>query len=516
MEATPTASPVTVPVTPTIAPEDRVPVSQKIGYGVGTFIDMWGHWLYPTAAFLIFGLYLGMPQWQIGVAIILIRLFDAVSDPVFGWLSDNFRSRMGRRRPFMFVGCLLAGGGLPFLLAVNPGWGSTHLFGVEISRYFWFMLISSALYLPMVSSFNMPYQSLGNELTPDYHERTNLFAIKNMIQKIPEVGLFYFGLFFSTAAWVGASRHNVLSCFKRLFTSFDAWRPAPAGTHPNYLVGGQVYLAICGLIMIGVGLTSAILVRERYYGKLVATKQSRISIKDTLWQTLRCRPFRIQLLMTVAYQMGTSMVSTLGLATTIYYVCGGNQPVGNFWNFWMGVSGMVLGFLGVPVFAGVAQRLGKRHAMWCIFGAAIVVFVGTWWIYNPAVVWLQIFASGFIAFTGAGFWTVMGSIGADVMDYDELEGGRRREGSFAACNSWIMKVGMAIGAGVSFLILSWVGFKSEAAVQPAHTIFMIRFLLAAIPIVGLLFAMVALARFPLSQEKMAEIRAALEARRGQV
>jgi GPH family glycoside/pentoside/hexuronide:cation symporter len=131
-------------------------------------------------------------------------------------------------------------------------------------------------------------------------------------------------------------------------------------------------------------------------------------------------------------------------------------------------------------------------------------------------VWLQIFASGSIAFVGAGFWTIIGSVGADVMDYDELEGGRRREGSFSACGSWINKVGMAVGAAVSFFILQWVGVDSAVDIQTPHTIFMIRFLLAAIPIVGLVLAMIALARFPLTQEKMAEIRQQLEARRGKV
>jgi GPH family glycoside/pentoside/hexuronide:cation symporter len=69
---------------------------------------------------------------------------------------------------------------------------------------------------------------------------------------------------------------------------------------------------------------------------------------------------------------------------------------------------------------------------------------------------------------------------------------------------------------VSFFILQWVGFDSNAAIQSAHTIFMIRFLLAGIPIVGLVLAMIALARFPLTPEKMAEIRTQLEARRGKV
>lgn len=491
-----------------IASADRVPFSQKFGYGVGTFFDMWGHWLYPTIAFQIFGLYLGVDPKLIGWAVILNRVFDAVSDPVFGWLSDNARTRMGRRRPFMLFGCLLAGIGLPFLLAVGPGWSSMN--------YFWFMLLSSALYLPMVSCFNMPYQSLANELTPDYHERTAVFAVKNAIQKIPELGLFFFGAFFSKVVWVGADSSNVLERVKLLFTTASAWDNAPDGTKPNLLLGAQVYLVLCGLVLLVCGFTCVFLVRERYYEKLVANRRDKVSIKETLWQTLCCRPFLIQKVMDMGYNMGLSMVSTLGLSVTIYYVCKGNNSVGNYWNFWMGVSGMVLGFLGIPVFTYIARNLGKKQAMGCVLGSAIAVFFCTWWLYTPEVVWLQVFASGFIAFIGAGYWMISGSIGADVMDYDELESGRRREGSFAACGSWINKVGMAVGAGVSFFILGWVGFDSKVAQQTDHTIFMIRLLLAAIPIVGLSFSMFALARFPLTQEKMAEIRAQLEARRGKV
>jgi GPH family glycoside/pentoside/hexuronide:cation symporter len=491
-----------------ISAADKVPMSQKFGYGLGTFFDMWGHWLYPTIAFQIFGLYLHVPQWEIGVAVILNRVFDAISDPFFGWLSDNARTRMGRRRPFMLVGALLAGVGLPFLVAVTPGWSA--------GAYFWFMILSSAIYLPIVSCFNMPFQSLGNELTPDYHERTKVFAIKNAVQKIPELGLFFFGQFFSMAIWVGATPSNLGERLKQLFTTKAAWGSAADGTMPNLLLGSQVYLTLCGLVMIVAGLLSVFLVRERYYAKLIAVKQVRISIKETLWQTLQCVPFRIQLAMQLAYNIGLSMVGTLGLTVTIYYVCAGNNSVGNVWNFRMGLAGMGFGFLGIPVFAFIARKLGKLHAMMCVLGIAVLVFIGTWWLYTPDVIWLQVFASGLIAFTGAGFWMISGSMGADVMDYDELENGRRREGSFVACGSWINKFGMALGAGVSFFILEWVGFDSKVMVQTDRTIFTIRLLLAAIPIVGLILSMIALARFPLSQERMAEIRAQLEARRGKV
>ena len=149
--------------------------------------------------------------------------------------------------------------------------------------------------------------------------------------------------------------------------------------------------------------------------------------------------------------------------------------------------------------------------------SAICGFVASWWLYTPAIPWLQIMSSGITAFIGSGFWTIWASMVADAVDYDELQSGRRREGSFAACNSWINKVGMALGAGASFGLLGWVGFNSKLqGMQSEHTLFMIRFLFAAIPIVGLILALLALLRYPLTQEKMAEIRAQLEAKRGRV
>src|SRR5581483_8527523 len=358
--------------------------------------------------------------------------------------------------------------------------------------------------------------SLGNEMTPDYHERTSVFSYKNAVQKIPELGLFFFGNFFSRAVWVGADSSNVLHRIKLLLTTSEAWHTAADGAKPNMLLGAQVYLSFCGVIIILAGLTCVALVRERYYTKLVSKKQQHISIKETLWQTLQCRPFRIQLGMQMAYNMGLSMVGTLGLAATMYYVCRGNTSEGNFYNSIMGVTAMLMGFLGIPFFNFISHRMGKRHALLCVFSIAIGVFIGTWWLYNPRFVWLQVFASGSIAFTGAGFWLLMGSIGADVMDYDELEGGRRREGSFSACSSWINKVGMAVGAGISFFILEWIGFDSNVAIQTPHTLFMIRFLFIAIPVVGLILSVIALMRFPLTQEKMEQIRGELEARRGKV
>lgn len=144
-----------------------------------------------------------------------------------------------------------------------------------------------------------------------------------------------------------------------------------------------------------------------------------------------------------------------------------------------------------------------------------LAFAGTWWFYDPRIPWLQLFATASFSFSAAAFWTLLGSINADVMDYDELETGKRREGAFASCSSWIMKFGLAAGAGTCGLLLSATGFDAglEGAQAP-HALLWIRLLVAGVPLTGFVIAALALMRFPLTQVRMREIRQRLEPRRG--
>jgi GPH family glycoside/pentoside/hexuronide:cation symporter len=329
-------------------------------------------------------------------------------------------------------------------------------------------------------------------MTPDYNERTNVMSIRNAIQKLPELGLFF------------AAQFTTLAIFN------------DADGKPDILRGAQVYCAILGAIMVAASIAMFLLVRERYYENLVSRKQEKIALSDTLWRTLRCRPFRTLVIMMLAYGLGTAMVSALGYYATVYYVCKGDVALATKWNTAMGLAGMVFGFLGIPFFNRLAHRFDKRTAMATVLGLAICAFIGDWWLYDPERPALQLLACGFVAFTGAGFWTLYGSVLADVIDHDELETGQRREGSFSACQSWISKVGIALGVGASGWILQFTGFDAKVPVQSEHSIFMIRILLSSIPVIGLVIAFVAILRFPLTPRRMREIRSELEARRGQV
>jgi GPH family glycoside/pentoside/hexuronide:cation symporter len=258
-------------------------------------------------------------------------------------------------------------------------------------------------------------------------------------------------------------------------------------------------------------------VKERYYVHVVGSEQKKISIWETLFGALKCRPFRAQLAMALSYGIGTSMVGSLGYYLTVFYVCRGDVALGSKWNFAMGISGMVFGLLGVPTYAWIARKFSKLHSMAAVQISGITAFLASWFLYNPDIPWIQVFASGSIAFTQGGFWMMYGAIGADVIDYDELETGKRREGAFAACGTYLMKFGLAIGIGFSGVVLAATGFDAElGANQIPEALYMIRILFLAIPIAGLAFAFVALKMFGLSRERMTDIRTQLEQRRGKV
>jgi len=464
---------------------DRLPLKQKIGFGLGSILDMWGHWLYASLAFQVFNIFLGVAPGLISTVQAIKIVIDAGSDAVFGWLSDNTRTRYGRRRPFILVGGVLAGIGLPLMFAVGRGWTDM--------QYFWFMLVSMIIYVPVMSCFNMPWVSLGAEMTPDYHERTSVMAVRNAIQKAPELAMF-FAAQFTTLSWF----HD-------------------ANGKPDILRGAQVYTAILGAIMVAVSIAIFLLTRERYYEKLVSRTQTHIPFADTLWRTLRCKPFRTVLTMSLAYSIGTAMVGALGYYATVYYVCKGDVVLATQWNTAMGLAGMGFGFAGIPFFSGIARRWGKRTGLACVLLLAICAFIGDWWLYDPTRPWLQLFACGFVAFTGAGFWTLYAATIGDVVDYDESQTGQRREGSFSACQSWISKVGIALGVGASGWILQFTGFDAaKEGAQAPEAIFWIRILLSGIPVIGLVLALIAILRFPLTESRMNEIRKQLEATRGKV
>ena len=470
---------------------DRIPILTKLTYGLGTAVDMWGIWLYPSVAFAVFNMYLGIAPWLVGLALTLIRVWDAFVDPVVGWLSDNLRTRFGRRRPFILIAGVLSGLMLPILFLVSPSWVEIKFLGLSV--VFWYMMFSTMIYIPIISAFTVPYYSLGAEMTPDYEERTSIMAYRSMAQKVSELGNFY------------ALR----------FTNL-AWFLIPGTGEKNTLRGMQVYTAILGLIMAIFAIIIFFRVKERYYDKVVVNVRKKISILSGFGETMKNKSFRQMMVMGAAFTLGTSMVGSLGYYCTVFYVSGGDKILGDNWQFWMGVAFMVGGLIGVPTFANLSHHIGKRKAAVgaCLVG--ILGYGGSWFLYNPNIIWLQTVSSCLMGMCAASLWMLHSSIGADIIDDDELNTHERREGSFTACASYILKLGNSFGYYISGLILTWVGFTWKLKVQAPETILGIRASLAIVPIVGLIIAIIFVLRVPLTKKRSEDIRDELEDRRGAV
>ena len=121
------------------APEDRIPFAQKLIYGLGAFVNN----LLAAAIggmVIVLNLGLGMNPALVGLLGALPRLTDAITDPLMGYISDNTRSRWGRRRPYIFVGAIIAGVVFALLWQLPEDKSETF--------YFWYFLIGSLVFLP--------------------------------------------------------------------------------------------------------------------------------------------------------------------------------------------------------------------------------------------------------------------------------------------------------------------------------------------------------------------------------
>jgi GPH family glycoside/pentoside/hexuronide:cation symporter len=165
------------------APADRIPFHQKLIFGTGAFVNN-----ILAAAMggmvIVLNLGLGMNPALVGLLGALPRITDALTDPLMGYISDNTESRFGRRRPYIFVGAIAVG--IIFALLWQLPVAKTEAF------YFWYFLSGSILFYLAYTVFATPWVALGYELTPDYHERTRLMGVQNIVGTIAYVIAPYF------------------------------------------------------------------------------------------------------------------------------------------------------------------------------------------------------------------------------------------------------------------------------------------------------------------------------------
>jgi len=476
-------------------PQDRVPLFQKIVYGLGAFTNNLLSGALGSMA-IVLNLGLGMDPGVIGTIMAVSHLTDAFLDPVTGYISDHTQSRWGRRRPYIVVGALMSA--LTFALLWQIHAGHSQRF------YFWFFLCGTSLFYAAFSFYGTPFVALGYELTPDYNERIRVQGTSNLIGQIP---------------WLLLSWSYAFMEDKRLFAT--------------NVEGARALAILVGIVVAVIGVLPGIFCREPYYGIAATAQAAQSKIHNSaggLWRglrrhgleflrgfgmTLRNRRFLQLAAATFLVFNGFTIISGLGPYVIIFYVFGGDQVAGARYIGWFGTALSACTFAAIAGATWLATKIGKKPAFFLTTSIAMTGYALKWFCYRPgSPLWLFVPAP-FIAFGLGGLFTTISAMIADVCDQDELEVGVRREGTFGAIYWWMVKLGTAVALAISGHLLNLTGFLQQlGAHQSGRSLLLMRVFEIGVPVLAYSLAIAAMGTYDLDQEKVQEIRLQLERRRG--
>jgi len=278
------------------------------------------------------------------------------------------------------------------------------------------------------------------------------------------------------------------------------------------------YLSIAiGIIIIVFGVLPALFVKERYYESDLVKKQKKVKLTTSLKETFSNRPFIILCLLTLFFLLGTSIFDSYGRFVGTYYVLGGDWDAGARFAGYGTFIYMVFSFIFIPIFRHLSEKIGKPRVLLFSIVLVFVAVSTTWWTFTPSNPWFMLTNTAFIGAGYAGLWLMIPSMQVDVVDYDELKTGERREGSYASIFSWVLKLSFVIGFLISGPVIELTGFDANLNENQEEGVYEImRIGYIVIPVVALVLALIFLKLFPITKAKAAEIRTTLEERRGKV
>jgi GPH family glycoside/pentoside/hexuronide:cation symporter len=278
---------------PVVAAEDRVPFGTKFAYGLGGVVDILSVWVLVSIAYPFFNMELHLRPFYVGIILTALRAWDGIIDPIMGWVSDNFRSRWGRRRPFILAGSILAGLTYPLIWWFPMDWNQEMVM-------LW-VIGFGILFYTCFTVWAMPYQSLLMEMTPDYNERTRVTEIRGYFQTLA-------GLLNGWMWWI-----SLLPIF---FLDGE-----------GSTVNGMRWLSLgVGAIILMLGVVPAIFVKERYYER-VSGMQGKVSLIHSYKETLSNGPFLILCAFIICFLLGTAIFDSYGRYVGTYYVLGADWKI---------------------------------------------------------------------------------------------------------------------------------------------------------------------------------------------
>ncbi|MBX0326399.1 MFS transporter [Oscillochloris sp. ZM17-4] len=457
------------------APAGRLSFASKLAFGAGD--------LSPGMAAIIVGFFqalflttvAGMSPSAVGAILLLGRVWDAITDPWMGLISDRTRSRLGRRRIWMLVGAAPFGL-LYFLLWFSPPFG-------DVGKFLYYLVVI-LFFNTAYTVVNVPYTSLTAELTSDYDERTSLNSFR-----------FAFSIGGSLVAGI---IHGLL------ITRFcaDANACLPAESRAGYMLSAAIF----GVVMVLPFLWCVAGTRERYAPP--AAPSASASIIGQLKVAVGNRPFLFVIGIYLCSWMALQITqNVIGFYLTFYLKRADLFPL-----VLLAVQGSAMVFLFV--WSAASRKIGKQNTYYAGMIFWILVQSGLFFLPSDQAMTAVFLA----ALAGVGIATaylVPWSMLPDVIDLDELNTGERREGVFYGVMTFTQKTCVGLGIALTLQSLQWYGFDGSLlpGQQPESALTALRWMVGPLPTVILLIGIVLVYRYPLTKQRHAEILAELARRK---
>lgn len=470
--------------TSSTSPQNKVPIGQKIAFGLGMLANQ----MFP-AALGIFTVVLveklGFSGFLLGLTYFIPKFYDALFDLIMGYVSDNTKSKWGRRKQYILAGAIILGisFALMWQLYVENG----------VTYNFWYFLVVSLIFYSGLTIFSIPYVAMGYEMSDDFHERTNIMATAQLIGQL---------------AWVVAPWFWVIMGDQTLFPSSEV----AVRTLAVYVAIGCAILAAIPAFFI----PSKSTLNENYSPiDLKGILGSFGEIKEGLKASIEIKPFRKICIATFLIFNAFQTTAAFSYFIIKYYLFKGNEDGFGLWPTLFGSVGAIITTVAViPVVARMSKTMGKKKAFLLSQGISVIGYILLFVLFVPGKPHLFLFALPFFSFGIGSLFTLMMSMTSDVIDIDELNTGKRREGSLGAIYWWMVKFGTAVAGLLSGLILSLVAFQSNAATQTDETMFWLRIFFVGVPILGTLSAIWVMRNYDIDEAKAREVRDILDRRKG--